>query len=206
MHGKGRGLINRPCSPDRRKLMKPWKAFVGALLAVAAFGSLGGCREAKYVAKPNEELYGVWQNESMGAKKVAIASDGYKVYSHPIDVEPLSAGTIQITSKWTDAKGNLWYKAYQTVTAGTEGLKGAKSQVLYQVGRSGEVLEAVDTAVQEFSPTAFPSNLDPKSSSYAMYHRWTDYSPRGVLIGDMWTDASPRRVLAGDMWTEADTR
>ncbi len=170
--------------------MKAWKALIEVLLVPLALTALVDCGPGRYVAKPNEELYGTWQNEVMGVKKVAIAADGYRIYSLATDAEPVSAGTLEITAKWTDSKGTLWYKVYQTVTAGTGGFKGAKSQVLYQVGKSGTVLEMIDTPVSEFDPSAFPTKLDPKSSSYGLYYRTAERSPRRVLIGDMWTEAS----------------
>ena len=170
--------------------MKTSKALIAVVVVALALASLGGCTAAKYVAKPNEELYGIWQSEKTGAAKMAIAVDGYKIYSLQGDVDPLYAGTIQITSRWTDSNENLWYKAYQTVTAGTGGFKGMKSQVLYRVGKSGEFLHTTDTPVREFDPSAFPSKLDPNCCSYGPYHRWTDYSPRRVLIGDMWSETS----------------
>ena len=170
--------------------MKAWKTLFAVLGAALALASLIGCGEAKYLAKPNEELYGTWQNEAMGFQKMALASESFKAYRLATDINPLSAGTMVITSKWADANGNVWYKAYQTVTASTGGSKGTKWQVLYQVGKSGEVLEAINTPVTEFDPKAFPVKLDPKSSAYGVYQRRQDYSPRRVLIGDIWTEGT----------------
>ncbi len=164
--------------------MKVREAVIGVRVVALAVASLGACAPARYVAKPNEELYGTWQREMTGAKKIAFAAGSYRTYSLQTDVDPLFAGRLEITSRWTDAEGNLWYKANQTVTAGTGGFKGAKSQVLYRVSKSGGALESTDVPVREFDLNAYPSQLDPKCCSYGPYSRWTGASPRRVLIGD----------------------
>lgn len=173
--------------------METWKALIAPLVVALAIVSLGSCDSGRYVARPNEELYGVWQNENMGEQKVAIAADGFKTFNLTADDKPLYEGKLQIAAKWTDSKGNLCYKAYQTVTSRTAALKETRFQVLYQLGKSGTVLEGVNTPVREFDPSAFPARLDPTNSSYSLYYRGAEH-PRRVLIGDMWSEPAQEKT------------
>ena len=117
-----------------------------------------------------------------------ITADEFRTFSHMGDDRPLYEGALQIAAKWTDSRGSLCYTAYQTVTSETGGPEGHQVPGALPLDRSGTVLEGVHTPVQVFDPSAFPATLDTTSSSYSLYYRGADYSPRRVLFGDMWSE------------------
>ena len=49
--------------------MNDRRSLVAFLVVALAMASLGGCGSVRYAAKPNEELYGTWQNEDMGESR-----------------------------------------------------------------------------------------------------------------------------------------
>ena len=128
---------------------------------------LGGCAPGKYVPRPNEEIYGTWINEKGYPQKAMLFAGGFKQYSRAADTLPTySQGTLEIESRWQDVWGNIWYKQYVTDMPG-----GEKFQTLAKVSKSGTVLERVYNSVAEFSPKSFPTSIDPKSGTYAIWFR-----------------------------------
>jgi hypothetical protein len=67
--------------------------------------------------------------------------------------------TFILVEKWTDAKGDIWYKAFNQYRNG-------KEYFLIKTSKGGTVFEYVEGA-------GFPkvSELDPKSNSYRVYYR-----------------------------------
>jgi hypothetical protein len=138
---------------------------------------LGGCATGKYVAKPNEEIYGTWTNDqpppahskTVNTQKEVISADKNKLYYHISDESPMSEGTEVITSKWIDSDGNIWYKTLLAYTSGTA--NGIKYQVLYKLSKSATVLELEWSMVGDFDPSQYPTKIDPKDSEYRILYR-----------------------------------
>lgn len=123
----------------------------------------------KYVPKPNEELYGTWENENMYPQKTVLSLGGYKDYYLITDPTPTAGeGTEQIMKKWTDANGNIWYWTFGKVTAGA--YEGNQFQSLSRISHNGTLRELVVVApVYGFNPN-YPAQLDPSIPSYRVYH------------------------------------
>lgn len=134
----------------------------------------GAKAKDKYVPKANEELYGTWINEKNGGdkynpQKVVVTADGYTGYSKISDSVPLFAWRLWIDNKWTDLEGNTWYKIFGI---GIGDYEGEKSQELYKLSKSGTVMERAFVAgMGEFSPSYYPTKIDPNSYSYRILYR-----------------------------------
>ncbi len=148
---------------------------LSALMFVLTLITLWGCTKGNYVAKPNEELYGTWTNESMTVQKETISATGYKAFSHISDSDSNAEATTQITNKWKDSEGNIWYKTLGTGTSGE--WDGYKWQTLQKLSKSGtmreEVVHVIGTVKSEspFDPKSYPPTIDPKSPNYSLYYR-----------------------------------
>jgi hypothetical protein len=146
-----------------------------ACLLVSAL--LGGCGPGKYVERPNEELYGTWTNEtysgaiSEGAyapQKSVTASGTYSDYRMLTDHGPGFAGKEEVTSKWKDSEGNIWYK---TNMSGSTGDSTFKWQSLQKLSKAATVREFVVVEVVAFSPANYPTKVEPSAPNYKIYYR-----------------------------------
>ena len=133
---------------------------------------LAGCRPGKYVPTPDEEIYGTWINEGIKYQKLVISAGGIKEYLGVADAEPGMETTEQISAKWKDADGNIWYKTLGLYIRGH--LKGIKSQYLWKISNSSE-LELTGVAVKDFSEKSFPPSL---TSNPMADHRTYTRSPK----------------------------
>ena len=145
------------------------------LLAMILLG--GYCYGQNYIPKANEELYATWTNEnakSTDAQKSVKFPGGYKLYLRISDTKPFEEGTEQISEKWTDSEGNVWYKTNGTVTFGIFGghdYEGFKWQCLYKFNKSGTVQESTWVHVFDFSHDMYPLKIDPKEANYGIFYR-----------------------------------
>jgi len=128
----------------------------------------------KYIAKPDEAIYGTWTNKDMHPPKTVDYAGGWRDCLAIADSTPTAGeGTEQIMSKRTDADGTIWYETFCTATAGQ--FKGYKWQRLNKVSKSGTVREFVTVApVSDFDPKNFPASVDPSNTSYRIYYRLED--------------------------------
>ena len=95
------------------------RAIVAVLWSFLTLVVLAGCGPGKYVAKPNEEIYGTWANEKARPQKVVVDQTGSKWYEHSSDPDPYYVfGAAEVESKWKDAEGNIWYKRFSEMTVG----------------------------------------------------------------------------------------
>ena len=145
--------------------MKGRKAFLGAVLFMLSLILLGDWNPGKYVAKPNEEIYGTWVNKDNyggvnSPQKEIITADGVKKYDKVSDPTPLQKYTKIIDSKWTDAEGNIWYKTYGTVTDGA--YKGWTWQGIDKLSKGATVWELTIT-VWVLEQRLTPYIIRPKS-------------------------------------------
>ena len=155
--------------------MKAWKLSFYALLALLVIG-LGGCGPGKYTPKPNEELYGTWTNEQSPAfQQVVFAPNSWKWYQRIGNPAPSIDCKLELTSKWTDSEGNIWYKSIGTIIGGTAGDVGTELVVLSKLSKSATVLEFVHTFPsneQELKTPVYPVAIDPKRyASYFLFNR-----------------------------------
>ena len=151
--------------------------FLGLLACLLASVLLGGCGSGKYVETPNEELYGTWTNESYSGlisekdytpQKTVTARGTYSDYRMLTDHGPGFMGKEEVTSKWKDSEGNIWYKINMS---GSTGDSTFKWQSLQKLSKSATVREFATIQVGAFSPTNFPTKVDPGNPNYRIYYR-----------------------------------
>jgi hypothetical protein len=129
------------------------------------------------VAKQSdEELYGTWVNEKALAtvfygQKSVVGPDAIDIYSQASDPAPGMVLSWEISSKWTDSEGNVWYKTFGARTAGA--YPGLKFQALEKISGSGTVWERVVTVLEtgRFNPAFFPRAIDPGAAYYRVLRR-----------------------------------
>ena len=146
------------------------------LLFGAALIILGGCATGKYIAKPNEELYGTWTNDQMTTyREVVCRPDGWNFFYHVGDAAAAVECKWELTGKWKDSDGNIWYKSVSTITGGLEGDTGTVLTTLYRLSKSATVLEFVwsyPTNEEELKNPVYPTVIDPKRyAGSGMYNR-----------------------------------
>ncbi len=155
-------------------MMKAQTAFLCSLIALLALVQVGGWAQEKYQPKDNEEIYGTWVNDKgsnpYGIQKEIITVTGWKEYLNVSDSVPVDQGGRWIDSKWTDSEGNIYYKSFGTITTGP--YKGYKWKALNKLSKSATFQESVVVVgYGEFDSMQYPSNVDPKDSSYKTYYR-----------------------------------
>lgn len=95
------------------------------LACLMALTFLVGCGSGKYTPKSNEELYGTWINEqspvAFNIHKMVFSANTAKEYERVSDSNASIVDKLEITSKWMDSEGNIWYKGLATITGGTFG-------------------------------------------------------------------------------------
>jgi hypothetical protein len=162
---------------ERRKDMSTLRvvmfAFVTSIALLVAVGTYG---QGKYVEKVNEELYGTWSNQSYRGisddgylpQKVVIIQRTYTDFSMLADAIPSAVGNQEVTGKWQDAEGNVWYKIRGT---GTSGGTVFKFVSLQKLSKSATVRELVAVLVGNSSSESYPARIDPTDTSYRIYYR-----------------------------------
>jgi len=157
--------------------MKARIATISILVSFLALLLISSCGPGKYVEKPNEELYGTWVNESYSGvmttgtympQKSVTTPGVYTDYSLTTSPRPQFVGKEEVTGKWKDSEGNLWYKIQGSAANGTSVLK---FQTLQKLSKSSTVREFVTIFLGEYNPSSYPSTIDPKNASYRIYYR-----------------------------------
>ena len=96
-----------------------FQAAVFAALVSALALLFVGCVPGKYVAKENEELYGTWTNDTyFEFQEIVYFANNCNWYQRVGNPAPTIEGSLEITSKWKDAEGNIWYKYVDTNVGG----------------------------------------------------------------------------------------
>jgi hypothetical protein len=137
---------------------------LGAALMVFFGNALAG--EKAYVPKDNEELYGTWVNMDYKTadppQKLTYKSDGTIYSSIYAESRMLLWKTkFQITAKWKDSEGNIWYKGHWVVVdTGEEGYS------LYKISNSGKTCEYI------FDLNECPTKVDTEHRNYRIYYRF----------------------------------
>lgn len=123
-----------------------------------------GWAQDKYTPKENEELFGRWKFRTINEQKV-IDSVGWKIYYGTSNDVLLDEATLQIESKWTDERGNIWYKVLG-VFSGSSSEVGNKFQILYMVNKSNTKLwEKLNMAI-EYDPSNYPTENGSATTEY----------------------------------------
>ncbi len=156
---------------------------------------VAGWAQEKYEPTATEELYGTWANEAANPQEVVLTPGGFEDYASVSDSVPAESGTLRIDGKWTDADGNVWYRAFLAVSAGP--LKETKTQTLQRISSSGASREAVSVKVVEFDPSLYPARIDPEDKSYLAYNRAGKYVVQtDEVVYGTWTNKSmPRQKV-----------
>jgi hypothetical protein len=119
--------------------------------------------ENKYKPTDTEELFGAWVNmdykDENHSQMIIYKLGEYGHYSSANDNEPMWTGEYLISQKWTDAKGNIWYK-YRFKA----GMMGSGFE-LCKISESGKILEFI------YSQWEYPKELDINSEDYRKYYR-----------------------------------
>jgi hypothetical protein len=128
------------------------------------------------VPKGAEELFGTWANEKNLAdvfhgQKVIVTADGMKVFCRVSDPDPRMIVSWDITGKWTDSEGNVWYKTLGISTGGI--YQGARWQSLEKISKSGTVWERATICLETggFNPAFYPKTIDQKGVYYRVLYR-----------------------------------
>jgi len=135
---------------------------LGAALMVF-FGNAFAGKKA-YVSKDNEELYGTWINMDYKTgdppQKLTFKPDGTIASSIYAESRVLMWDTkLQITDKWKDSEGNIWYKGHWVANSGEEGYS------LYKISNSGKTFEFI------FDNNECPTKITTDHSNYRVYYR-----------------------------------
>ena len=126
-------------------------------------------------------IFSLWSNrgyyDNNLPQKIEFNYDGtYATYKYFIDVDTNSRGTYQITKKWSDSKGNIWYQIIIT------DLKMGKIYQLIRVDSNGGKLEFNSDKYN------YPSKLDPDEKGYCIYWRAKHAYERSPYSPDMAID------------------
>jgi len=147
-------------------------------VTLLSISMLRGWAQERYVPKADEELYGTWTNErytgiaSYQSQKCVVTADAYQCYAKLSDSLPQEEGTAQIDSKWTDAAGNIWYRAFGTIRTGW--WMGYKFQMLIELTKSATVWESTWVLLspgEGFDPARYPTEMNPRIWSHNIRHR-----------------------------------
>ena len=151
---------------------------MGNRVALFVFGALvalvlmAGCGPGKYVPKPNEEIHGTWINKEARPQKIVIDQTGSKSYTLQSDPAPTyTYGQAEELGKWKDAEGNIWYKSFFAMVAGS--YKGMKFTELDKLSKSATVWEFVWRYYNrgEGEKPIYPAKIDPTDKNYGIYYR-----------------------------------
>ena len=143
--------------------MKSFSNLIVIFILVAFSGTiLAG--ENEYKATENEELFGTWVNmeytSAESPPQMAIFKLGEnEYYSSVKDKEPMFTAEFLISHKWTDAKGNIWYKAKWKA-----GMMGSGFSLI-KISESGKTFES------NHSQWEHPKEIDINSEYYRKYNR-----------------------------------
>jgi hypothetical protein len=137
------------------------------LFVLIGMYSYGGDKEKYgfYVPSSNEEWCGTWVSKDTSRptgepQKVINNCWGYyEVFTRLSDTTPHSKGCSTLVDKWTDSKGNIWYKEYDREPWTSKGLF-----VINKISKNGNVLEYV------WSQDGFPTENDVNSKNSAMHY------------------------------------
>ena len=110
----------------------------------------------------DEVLCGTWANKeyTQGTQKLIISADGsYVGYTKADPVKACMQGNCKIVEKWSDSRGNHWYK---TIFLGEDG---GKSYCLMKVSNSGQIIECAHDSKE------YPKFFNAEIYTYRKFYR-----------------------------------
>lgn len=143
------------------------------LLYIFPLAAIG---QDKYIPKENEELYGTWINKEYSglvyyqAQKEIVTAERWGWYRKMSDSDPYEGGTYQIDSKWTDPKGNIWYRIICTPDISEAGYLASKGLWLIELSDSATVWEAT----WHLLPADWPKEMERYVWSHNIRYRETE--------------------------------
>ena len=113
-----------------------------------------------------DEICFTWSNlryfDGNFPQKIEFNYDGtYATYKYFNNLDIFSRGTYQITKKWSDSEGYIWYKIIM------HDLKKGKRYKLARVDKNGRKLEFI------CKKDNYPSKLNSDENGYSIYWRAT---------------------------------
>ena len=91
------------------------------------------------------------------------------MYTGLADANPAMESKEQISAKWKDADGNIWYKTLELFTSGP--LKDLKGQYLWKISK-GSQIELTGEFVKEFNEKRFPVDLtSDRNADHRIYQK-----------------------------------
>ena len=147
------------------------------ILVLAVLIITGSCATGKkaYVAKDDEELYGVWDNmaydETDKAAVFNFETDGVlQTYKSVNRTKKWWNGKFTITDKWIDDEGNIWYKILITEIK-LDTISHIDTEKYFYLGKisdSGRVFEF------SYSGYDYPPEINPDNLKYPsrVYWNW----------------------------------
>ena len=126
------------------------------LIAISSYAS----GKKAYIAKEDEELYGIWintdYNDSQHPAKFIFKPDGtYEGYAKTDGTHSYYHGEYIITDKWTDSEGNIWYKVFFPILWVGSSKDTEPLYYLSKIDKSGNILETVRSGID------YPTELGP---------------------------------------------
>jgi len=145
------------------------RVLVACLLSFAILAGVSGFAQETYkfrVPGDREPFYGTWVNKDYANLRHTFPkfvyhdwgyAEGFKLAG---DETAAVKFTFILVEKWTDSKGNTWYKELEQA-------KGAKNYLLCRISKDGTTLEQI------YRSTGFPmeSDLSPKHPNYWIFRR-----------------------------------
>jgi hypothetical protein len=126
--------------------------------------------EKPYVVKDNEELCGTWVNPNYTAGGESHGFDRKIIFKADMTFERFRwlsgkevsfwTGAYNITDKWADSGGNIWYKIHWKYFYW-------ENFGLFKISNSGKKCEFVSDPIEY----GYPKEVDPKAFSYRVYYR-----------------------------------
>jgi hypothetical protein len=141
------------------------KSFSGLILCIilVALAPTVLAEENEYSATDNEELFGKWYlvdyTDGTPPQMVILGPGSWNGYYSVDDEEPGWKANNLITHKWTDAKGNIWYKTQWRVIHFHRGFS------LFKISDSGKILEHI------YSEWEYPNEINNSNDNYRIYRR-----------------------------------
>ena len=141
------------------------KSILALILSIGifVFATQAIAGEWGYFAKDQEELYGTWVNtkyvSSIPQMIIYKSAGTFNCFKEANSKVPCYGGRYLVTGKWTDSKGNIFYKSNWVGNWGEEAYQ------ITKISNSGKTLEFV------LGYDEPPKNIDPENIWYRKYTR-----------------------------------
>ena len=153
---------------NTRRLLSILILVSALLIAISSYAS----GKKAYIAKEDEELYGIWINTDYNERdhpvKFIIKPDGTEEGYAKIDsTHSYYHLEYIITDKWTDSEGNIWYKVFYSILWYGSSKDTEPLYLLSKIDKSGNILETVRSGID------YPTELGPDVLlyTYTIYYR-----------------------------------